>query len=68
MAMLVAPDDRPADIGLAADATGGVAPAPNQIVIFDDGEIRPRQLIEKPFELDAFFRQEVPRRVAVEAS
>src|SRR5687768_5713312 len=68
MTMLVAPDDRPADISLATDAAGGVAAAGDQIVLFDDHEIRPWQLIEKPFELDAFLRQEVPRRVAVERS
>lgn len=62
----IASHDGPADVGLALDASGRVAPACGEIIAFDDDEIRSWELIEKSFELDAFFRQEVPRCVAIE--
>lgn len=68
MAMLIAPDHRPADVGFAFEASGREASARNEFGVVDDDEIGTREAIEELLKPTALLQKEVPRSVAVENS
>ena len=64
--MVVAVNQGPAQISLTVAGGRRIAAASDHRVAVDDHEVRTRQAIQELRELDALFRQEIRRGVAVE--